>query len=103
MQELILRLDGLFFNQYTSEDTLKSQWFLVQINHDETLALNMKPETTDDYHVIFLSHHPSDNHLCDDNTRWWSSWYEYVVDENNIPVYGSRILLGPNRKPNLKK
>ena len=44
----MLRSDGLFFIQYTPEDTLKSRWFVVQINHDETLVLNIKLKTTSD-------------------------------------------------------
>ena len=48
-----LRSDGLFFIRYTTEDKLKSRWSLVQIHHDETLALKMKPEKTDNYHVTF--------------------------------------------------
>ena len=63
----------------------------------------MNPRKTGDYHVTFLSRHTSGLHLCDDNSRWWPLWYEYVLDKDNIPVYESRILLGPNRKPNLKK
>ena len=60
----------------------------------------MKARTTGHYHVIFLSRHPFDTILCDDNTRWWPLWYEYVMDEKIIPVYGARILFGPTRKPN---
>ena len=52
---------------------------------------------------MFLSRHPFDNRLCDDTSRWWPLQYEYVLDTNNIPGYGARILLGPNRKPNTKK
>ena len=63
----------------------------------------MNPRKTEDYHVTFLSRHTSALHLCDENCRWWSLWYEYVLDKDNIHVYGTRILLGPNRKPNLKK
>ena len=69
---------------------------------NETCKLDMEPQTIEDYHVTFLSLHPSGNHLFDDTSRWWSLWYEYVLDTNNIPVYGARILLGPNRKPNTK-
>ena len=56
----------------------------------------MKPQTTGDYHVIFLSRNTSDSHLCDDNSHWWPLWYECILDKYNSPVYGSRILLGPN-------
>ena len=69
---------------------------------DKTSKLDMEPQTTEDCQVTFLSGLPSDKHLCDDTSRWWPLWYEYVLDTNNIPVYGARILLGPNRKPNTK-
>ena len=63
----------------------------------------MDPSTTGDYHVTFLSRHPDDNHLCDDVARWWPEWHEYSMNDENIPVYGSRMLFKPNRKPDLKK
>ena len=66
LHKSISNSNGLFFIQYTVEDTFKSRWFLVQINHSETLQLQMNPETTGDYHVTFLSRHPSYNTLCDD-------------------------------------
>ena len=63
----------------------------------------MNSRTTGNYHVTFVSRHTSDNHLCDDTSYWWPLWYEYVIDKNDIPVYRSRIVLGPNRKLNIKK
>ena len=42
--------------------------------------------------MLFLLRHPSDNHLCQDNARWWPLWYEYFLNEKNIPVYEARIL-----------
>ena len=41
--------------------------------------------------------------MCDDAVRWWLLWYEYILDKDNVPVYGVRILFGPTRKPDLKK
>ena len=63
----------------------------------------MNPSTTGDYHVTFLSRHPDDNHLCDDVDRWWPEQHEYSLDDENTPVYGSRMLFKSNRKPNLEK
>ena len=93
----------LFFIQYLPDDTIKPRWFLVQVNHIETKILKMDPSKTGDYHVTFLSRHPDDNHLCDDAARWWPEWHEYSMNDENIPVYGSRMLFKPNRKPDLKK
>ena len=45
--------DGLFSIHYTFEDTFKQRWFFLQIDHEETVILNMKPETIDDYRVVF--------------------------------------------------
>ena len=96
LSQSLLNSDSLFFIRYTPAGTLKSRWFLVQINHDETNEFNMNPQTTEDYHVTLLSRYTSDNHLCDDNFRLWSLWYKNVLDKNNIPIYELCILLGPN-------
>ena len=63
----------------------------------------MEPSTTVDYHVTFLSRHPNDKHLCDDVARWWPECHEYSLDDENIPVYSSRMLFKANRKPDLAK
>ena len=82
--------DGLFFIQYFPENTIKSCWFLVQINHIETEIFNMDSKRTGDYHVTFLSRHPNDNNLCDDNARWWPLWYKYKMIRM---VYLSMVLV----------
>ena len=58
---------------------------------------------TGDYHVTFLSRHPADKHLCDDNARCWHEWYEYYLDDEDVPVYGARIHFSPKRKPDQTK
>ena len=35
--------------------------------------------------------------------RWWPEWHEYSVNDENIPVYGCRMLFKPNRKLDLTK
>ena len=30
-------------------------------------------------------------------------WYEYVLYKENVSVYGAKLLLGPTRKPSLRK
>ena len=45
----------------------------------------MKAQKTGGYHVTFLSCHPCDNYLCDDNARWWPLWYEYIMDKKKTP------------------
>ena len=53
-------------------------------------------------HVTFISR-PDDIYLCDDIARWWSLWHEYKKDEDNVPLYGARMLFGLKRKPDLSK
>ena len=62
----------------------------------------MQPDTTGDYHITFLARHPDDKYLCDDKERQWPEQHEYKLDDNNIPVYGARMLFSPKRKPSLK-
>ena len=50
----LLNSDGLFFIQYIMEVSLKSRWFLVQINIDETYKLDMDMQITGDYHYVFI-------------------------------------------------
>ena len=95
--------NGLFFIRYTSEDTFKQRWFLVQINYDKTALLKINPETTSDYHLIFLARHPDDTHLCDDKARWRPEWHEYKLDSDKVLVYGVRVLFLPKRKADPKK
>ena len=63
----------------------------------------MEPETIGDYHVNFLARYPDDKHLCDDKARYWSEWFEYKLDSNNIPLYGARMLFSSKWKSNSKK
>ena len=72
--------DGLFLIHYTSEDTFKQRWFLVQVNHVETTILNIHPDTTCDYYVKFLAKYPDDKNLCDDKTRWWPERHKYQLE-----------------------
>ena len=53
-------------------------------------------------HVTFISR-PDDIYLCDDITRWWYLWHEYKKDEDNVPLYGARMLFGPKRKQDINK
>ena len=63
----------------------------------------MDSKRTGDYHVTFLSRHPNDNNICDDNARWWPLWHEYEHDKSGVPIYGARMLLGPKREPHSNK
>ena len=89
-----------FFIQYTPEYTLKSYWFLVQVNSEETPRSQINSLHTGDYRVNFLSIRPDDSHLC---TRWWLAWYKYHLDNQNVSTYDARMLLGPKQKSNLTK
>ena len=52
---------------------------------------------TEEYHVTFISQYLNDSHLCDDTNRWWPLWHEHKNDNNNIPIYDTRMLFGPKR------
>ena len=41
--------------------------------------------------------------MCDDRARWWPEWHKYQLDDNNVPVYGTRMLFSPKHKLDLKK
>ena len=99
----LTNFDYQFFIRYIPENTLKPCWFHVQINHAETALFDLDSQNTCDYHVIFISQHQDDSHLCDNTARWWPLWCEYKNDENNFSLYGTRILFGPKRKHNPSK
>ena len=40
----------------------------MQVNHVETIILNMQPKTTGNYDVTSLAKNPDDEYLCDDKT-----------------------------------
>ena len=86
----------LFFIQYTFENTLKLRCFFFQVNHEQTITLQMNSLHTGDYHVNILSRYPNDSHLCDYIARQWLKQYIYHLDYRNGPVYGTRMLFGPN-------
>ena len=65
LHKSLARTDYLFVIQYVPEDTIKSRWFLVQVNHHETEILKINSLRTEDYHVNFLSRHPFDKNLSD--------------------------------------
>ena len=65
--------------------------------------MNLDSKHIGDYHAIFISRYPDDGHLCDDTARWFPLWHEYKNDKNNVPLYGTSMLFGPKRKPDLSK
>ena len=64
------------------------------MNHVDTIKLKMYSLYIGDYHVNFPSRHIDDSHLFDDIARWWTEWHEYHLNEQNVPVYVTRILFG---------
>ena len=65
----LAKSDCLFFIQYTPENTLKIRWFLVQIDHVETVLLKIGSKIAGNYYLTFLSHHPNDNDRYNDAAR----------------------------------
>ena len=95
--------DRLFFIQYVPIGSIRPRWFLVQILLDLTLELNLDPVNTGHYLCSFLARHPSDNKKKDNVARWWPEWHEYTTGDDNIPIFGKRVLFHPHRKPDLAK
>ena len=60
---------SLFFIQYIPEGSIRPRWFLVQIELYLTYSLDLQPETTGHYLVVFLARHPRDKQLTDDFAR----------------------------------
>ena len=60
----------------------------------------MHPDTTG---VTFLARSPDDKYLCDNKSQWWHEWHEYKLDDNNVPVYGARMMSLLKQNLKLKK
>ena len=73
------------------------------MNHDEATKLKIDLLYTCDYHLNFLSRYLKDNHMCDDVAWWGRELYKYHLDDQNVPVYGARMLFGSKQKLNLYK
>ena len=41
--------------------------------------------------------------MCDDVAWWGRELYKYHLDDQNVPVYGARMLFGSKQKLNLYK
>ena len=63
----------------------------------------MNSNRTVDYHLTFISRHSKDSNIYNDTARWWHLWHEYKNDKNNVPIYGTRMLFDPKRKPDPNK
>ena len=103
LQKCLDMTDHLSFIRYIPEDTIKLRWFLVQLNHHETEILKVYSLRTGYSRVTFLSRHHVDKKLCNYVAHWWPEWYEYYLDDSNIPVSDVRMLFSQKLKPNLTK
>ena len=63
----------------------------------------MNSKRSGDYHVMFISRHPNDSHICDDTARWQPLCHEYKNDKNNVPINDARMFFSLKRKPNPNK
>ena len=92
--------DNLFFIQYTLENTMRRQWYLIQVDMQSTREVNVDFATNGEYWCVFLSRHPHDEKKSDTLCRWWPDWYMYshCLKSNDI-IYGDRILIRPSTIP----
>ena len=66
----------LFLIKYTSEGTMKRQWYPVKIDIHSTKEIN--PNYIQDHKCwwILLAKHPQDSKKSNEHSRWWTNWYE---------------------------
>ena len=77
-------VDRLFFVRYTPYGTLRSHWYLVTVDLQQTAAEIRcgNPHETGRYYVHFLARHPADSDETDPQARWWPEWHEYRTDQD---------------------
>ena len=98
--------DRLFFISYRPEGTLRSRWFLISIDLEQTA---LEPTCVDfassgRYYAHFYARHPSDAaEFTDDTARWWPEWHEYSLGSDDTIDYGARSLIYPSRTPDPAK
>jgi hypothetical protein len=97
-QNLAISGDKLLFILFTPANTLRPQWFLVQVVLPEPGEMAATPGN---YFCTFLQKHPKDNKLPDNKSRWWPEWRELLWENDESYDFGDRILFGPTQKPDL--
>ena len=103
-ERILTSNDKLFFIKFTPANTLRSRWYLIQVDIASTEEQQLNPTHTNKYWCIFHAKHPSDNKKSDETGRWWPLWHKYTFDEpTNMIIYGDRILFRPNMTPNADK
>jgi len=96
--------DKLFYIKYTPDQTMRSRWYLVQIDIESTMEVNPDVLSNGNYWCMFLAKHPEDNKRSDEFSRWWLEWYRYTwCKKSNDVVYGDRILIRPSSTPDSTK
>ena len=93
-----------FFVRYTHDNTLCERWYLVQVDLDEMMILNIHSPTMDSYHCVFLARHPNDRNKSDEYSRFWLKWYRYSrCRKTNNVINGDYILIRSSHNPDMNR
>ena len=98
--QLLASSDHLCFIQFTPSDTLRTCWYLVQIELDTNMSLSPPPSS---YFCTFLRKHLNDVNKVDNVLRWWPDWRELHWNDDATYEYRLPIQYSPLRKVNPKK
>ena len=94
----------LFFFKYTTDITLQERWYLIQVDLDATMDINVENNTIDLYHCVFLAQHPNDMSKSEEISRFWPEWHKHSLCPKTANIiYGDCILLRPSHNPNMNK
>ena len=53
---------------------MSNRWCLITVDLDVTAHLDLTPDQTGIYHVIFITRHPDDKRKQDDEAIRWLDW-----------------------------
>ena len=91
-EQILTSHHKLFFIKFTPANTLRSRWYLIQVDIASTEEQQLNPTHTNKYWCIFHAKHFSNNkksdHKKSDKTgRWWPLWHKYTFDETHYSGY----------------
>ena len=90
--------DKLFFIKYTPVGTLRTRWFLVQVEDDQSDVMGKNLTF-----CSFFQRHPKDDGKGDNSARWWLEWRELEWKNEDKYHYRERFLLSHRSKSDATK
>ena len=73
--DILQSKDRLFFINYTPQRTLRSWWYLFQVDLAGTPESNPNPKEQGIYYCMILAKHPENQGKIYEISRWWPEWY----------------------------